>query len=842
MRKWRIEDSEELYNITGWGTSYFGINDKGHVVVTPRKNGVGVDLKELVDELQLRDVAAPMLIRFPDILDNRIEKTSSCFRQAAEEYGYKAQNFIIYPIKVNQMRPVVEEIISHGKKFNLGLEAGSKPELHAVIAINSDSDSLIICNGYKDESYIELALLAQKMGKRIFLVVEKMNELKLIAKMAKQLNVMPNIGIRIKLASSGSGKWEDSGGDASKFGLSSSELLEALDFLDSKGLKDCLKLIHFHIGSQVTKIRRIKTALREASQFYVQLHAMGFKVEFVDIGGGLGVDYDGTRSSSSYKAQNFIIYPIKVNQMRPVVEEIISHGKKFNLGLEAGSKPELHAVIAINSDSDSLIICNGYKDESYIELALLAQKMGKRIFLVVEKMNELKLIAKMAKQLNVMPNIGIRIKLASSGSGKWEDSGGDASKFGLSSSELLEALDFLDSKGLKDCLKLIHFHIGSQVTKIRRIKTALREASQFYVQLHAMGFKVEFVDIGGGLGVDYDGTRSSSSESSVNYSIQEYVNDSISTLVDASDKNGIPHPNIITESGRALTAHHSVLIFEVLETTTLPEWDDDEEVTEEDHELVQELYGIWDTLNQNKMLEAWHDAQQIREEALDLFSHGIVDLKTRAQIERLYWSVMREVNQIAGGLKHAPDELRGLPKLLADKYFCNFSLFQSLPDSWAIDQIFPIMPIQRLDERPDRAATLQDITCDSDGKIANFISTKNVAHYLPTHSLKSKEPYYMGVFLVGAYQEILGDMHNLFGDTNAVHVSVNEKGYTIEQVIDGETVAEVLDYVQYSPKKLVRTLETWVTQSVKEGRISLEEGKEFLSNYRSGLYGYTYLE
>ena len=690
MRKWRIEDSEELYNITGWGTSYFGINDKGHVVVTPRKDGVTVDLKELVDELQLRDVAAPMLVRFPDILDNRIEKMSSCFKQAAEEYGYKAQNFIIYPIKVNQMRPVVEEIISHGKKFNLGLEAGSKPELHAVIAVNTDSDSLIVCNGYK--------------------------------------------------------------------------------------------------------------------------------------------------------AENFIIYPIKVNQMRPVVEEIISHGKKFNLGLEAGSKPELHAVIAVNTDSDSLIVCNGYKDESYIELALLAQKMGKRIFLVVEKMNELKLIAKMAKQLNVQPNIGIRIKLASSGSGKWEESGGDASKFGLTSSELLEALDFLDSKGLKDCLKLIHFHIGSQVTKIRRIKTALREASQFYVQLHSMGFNVEFVDIGGGLGVDYDGTRSSNSEGSVNYSIQEYVNDSISTLVDVSDKNGIPHPNIITESGRALTAHHSVLIFEVLETATLPEWDDEEEIAPDAHELVQELYGIWDTLNQNKMLEAWHDAQQIREEALDLFSHGIVDLKTRAQIERLYWSITREINQIAGGLKHAPDEFRGLSKLLADKYFCNFSLFQSLPDSWAIDQIFPIMPIQRLDEKPERSATLQDITCDSDGKIANFISTRNVSHYLPVHTLKKTEPYYVAVFLVGAYQEILGDMHNLFGDTNAVHVSVNEKGYNIEQIIDGETVAEVLDYVQYNPKKLVRTLETWVTKSVKEGKISLEEGKEFLSNYRSGLYGYTYLE
>ncbi len=630
MRKWRIEDSEELYNIIGWGTSYFGINEKGHVVVTPRKDGVEVDLKELMDELQIRDMSAPVLVRFPDILDNRIEKTAKCFEQAAEEYGYKAENFIIYPIKVNQMRPVVEEIISHGKKFNLGLEAGSKPELHAVIAMNTDNDSLIICNGYKDESYIELALLAQKMGKRIFLVVEKMNELKLIARMAKQLNVNPNIGIRIKLASSGSGKWEESGGDASKFGLTSSELLEALDFLEKKDMKDCLKLIHFHIGSQITKIRRIKTALREASQFYVQLHSMGFNVSFVDIGGGLGVDYDGTRSSSS--------------------------------------------------------------------------------------------------------------------------------------------------------------------------------------------------------------------ESSVNYSIQEYVNDSISTFVDAADKNDIPHPNIITESGRSLTAHHSVLVFEVLETASLPEMDDEWEVSPEDHELVQELYEIWDNLNQNRMLEAWHDAQQIREEALDLFSHGIVDLKTRAQIEKLYWSVTREINQIASGLKHAPDEFRKLSKLLADKYFCNFSLFQSLPDSWAIDQIFPIMPIQRLDEKPDRSATLQDITCDSDGKIANFISTRNVSNYLPVHSLKMKEPYYIGVFLVGAYQEILGDMHNLFGDTNAVHISVNEKGYSIDQLIDGETVAEVLDYVQYSPKKLVRTLETWVTKSVKEGKISVEEGKEFLSNYRSGLYGYTYLE
>ncbi len=630
MRKWRIEDSAEIYNINGWGINYFSINDKGNVVVTPAKNGVEVDLKELVEELQLRDVAAPMLIRFPDILDNRIEKMSNSFKIAAEEYKFKANNFIIYPIKVNQMRPVVEEIINHGKKFNIGLEAGSKPELHAVIAITTDNDSVIICNGYKDEDYIELALLAQKMGKRIFLVVEKLNELKLIANISRRLKIKPNIGIRIKLASSGSGKWEDSGGDQSKFGLTSGELLEAMEFLEKNKLKNCLRLLHFHIGSQVTKIRRIKIALREASQFYVQLYKKGFNIEFVDIGGGLGVDYDGTRSANS--------------------------------------------------------------------------------------------------------------------------------------------------------------------------------------------------------------------ESSVNYSIQEYVNDSVSTLVDVSDKNGIPHPNIITESGRSLTAHHSVLIFEVLETTTPSMWEDKEEISSEDHELVQELYGLWDSLNQTRLLETWHDAQQIREEALDRFSLGLLELKTRAQVERLFWSIARETHQMTSEMKHIPDELRHLPKLLSDKYFCNFSLFQSLPDSWAIDQIFPIMPIQRLDEKPDRSATLQDITCDSDGKIDNFISTRNLSYYLPVHSLKPKESYYIGVFLVGAYQEILGDLHNLFGDTNAVHVTVNDKGYEIDQVIGGESVAEVLEYVQYNPKRMVRTVKTWVALSVKNGIISAEEGKEFLSNYRSGLYGYTYLE
>ena len=468
--------------------------------------------------------------------------------------------------------------------------------------------------------------------------------------------------------------------------------------------------------------------------------------------------------------------------------------------------------------------------------------MGKRIFIVVEKLNEIDIIAKAAKKLNVMPNIGIRIKLASTGSGKWAESGGDASKFGLTASELLQALEKLDEKGLHDCLRLIHFHIGSQITKIRRIQTALTEAAQYYANLRKMGYNVDFVDCGGGLGVDYDGTRSSNSESSVNYSIQEYVNDCVSTFVDAANKHGIPHPNIITESGRNVAAHHSMLIINVLETASLPEMSEEFEAKETDHQLVRELYKIWDNLNSRNMLEDWHDAEQIREESLELFSHGMVDLKTRAEIEAMYWSVCHEINTLSKGMKHVPDELRNLDKLLADKYFCNFSLFQSLPDSWAIDQLFPVIPIQRLNERPTRKATLQDITCDSDGKIANFVSEGRTSHVLPVHTLRRGEPYYLGVFLVGAYQEILGDLHNLFGDTNAVHLSVKDGSYHIDQIIDGETVEEVLEYVQYNPKKLVRQLEIWVTKSVKQGKISLEEGKEFLNNYRSGLYGYTYLE
>ena len=529
--------------------------------------------------------------------------------------------------------------------------------------------------------------------------------------------------------------------------------------------------------------------------------------------------------------------------MRPVVEEIVTHGEKFNIGLEAGSKPELHAVLATNIKENALIICNGYKDKTYIELALLAQKMGRRIYIVVEKLNELRIISEVAKRMNLRPNVGLRIKLASSGSGKWETSGGDQSKFGLNSAELLEALDYMDRNKMTDCLKLIHFHIGSQITKIRFIKNAIREATQFYVQLCQMGFEVEFMDIGGGLGVDYDGTRNSASGSSMNYSIQEYANDAVSAIVDACEKNGLRQPNVINESGRSLTAHHSVLVLEVLETTQLPIWKDNKEISEDDHELIRELYNIWDRLDQQNILESWHDALQIREEALDLFSLGLVDLRTRAQMEELFWSIAREVGDIAHGMRHAPEELRKVSKMIPDKYFCNFSLFQSLTDSWAIDQVFPIIPLSRLDEKPSRTCTVQDITCDSDGKIAYYISPSGTTvGSLPVHPVKPGEPYYLGVFLVGAYQEILGDMHNLFGDTNAVHISVYKDRYEIDRIIDGETVADVLDYVQFNPKKLVRNVEAWVTASMKEGKISPEEGREFLSNYRSGLYGYTYIE
>ncbi len=544
-----------------------------------------------------------------------------------------------------------------------------------------------------------------------------------------------------------------------------------------------------------------------------------------------------------FEGRYFGVYPIKVNQQKHVVEEIVRYGREFNIGLEAGSKPELQAVLAIMDNPESIIICNGYKDEEFIELALLAQKMGKEIFLVVEKLNELKLIKTVAERNNVRPNIGIRIKLTNSGSGKWEESGGDQSKFGLNASELLEAIEFARENNLLDCVNMIHFHLGSQITNIRRIKAGLREVSHFYVQLRSLGCNIQYVDIGGGLGVDYDGSASMASNS-MNYSMQEYADDAVYMLCEACKKYSLPHPNLITESGRALTAHHSVLVLNVLEATSLPIWDDEKDkVAAEDHQIVQDMFSIYKNLTPRNLGENWHDAQQLKEEALNLFSLGILDLPTRAKSEKLFWTIARAVQKIAAKMKNAPDEFEQLQKVLADKYFCNFSLFQSLPDAWAIDQIFPITPVHRLAERPTQEATLQDVTCDSDGKIEKYIGMYDYPSYLPVHPLKKDEPYYLAVFLVGAYQEILGDLHNLFGDTNAVHITLNKKDeFEVAQIIEGETVADVLEYVQFNPKELVRTMEKWVSTSVKESKITLAQGKEFLAMYRSGLYGYTYLE
>lgn len=544
-----------------------------------------------------------------------------------------------------------------------------------------------------------------------------------------------------------------------------------------------------------------------------------------------------------FKGSFYDVFPIKVNQQRAVLEEVVRHGKKFNIGLEAGSKPELHAVLANMDNPNALIICNGYKDEDFIELALLAQKMGKNIYVVVEKITELPMIIEISRRIGVKPNIGLRIKLASSGQGKWEESGGYSSKFGLSSSELLNAMDLIRQENMCDCVKLIHCHLGSQITNIRKIKSGLREISEFYVQLKQLGMGVEFVDVGGGLGVDYDGSRSAAT-GSVNYSIQEYANDIVYSIFESCEKFSLPHPNVIAETGRALSAHHSVLVFNVLETAG-PEFfeDGNYDIPEGAADSIKDLYAILKNLNVRNLLENWHDALQINDDILSGFRMGgAVDLKTRALAERLFWSIARRVHELSRELRHSPMELAELPRLLARKYFCNFSLFQSLPDSWAIDQIFPIMPIQRLNEAPTVDATLQDITCDSDGKIDMFVSGDGVSRTLPVHNLKPGEPYYLAVYLVGAYQEILGDLHNLFGDTNAVHVVCDGDGYRFDQMIDGESVEDVLDYVNFSDKALVRTMENWVSTSVKEGKISLQEGKEFLNIYRSGLYGYTYLE
>ena len=545
-------------------------------------------------------------------------------------------------------------------------------------------------------------------------------------------------------------------------------------------------------------------------------------------------------SEHEYGAPYRCIYPIKVNQQRHVIEEVLRFGQPYQFGLEAGSKPELLAVIAM-ADNDVPIICNGFKDDEFIEMAVLAQKIGRRIIPVIEKYTELEMILRHAERIGVRPVLGMRVKLAAAGAGRWQSSGGYRSKFGLTVTEILRALKELKAQGMEDCFKLLHFHLGSQITNIRPIKRALNEAARIYVDLARQGAGLEFLDVGGGLGVDYDGSQTNF-ESSANYTLQEYANDVVFHIQSVCNDAGVPHPTILSESGRAVVAYHSVLVFNVLGVSGRGENNAPAQLPEDAEQPLCDLLETYREMSVRNVLEAFHDAQQAMDMAMSLFGGGYLPLEQRCLAENLYWAICCKVRRLVKDLEYVPEELHGLDAMLSETYFCNFSLFQSIPDSWAIKQLFPVMPIHRLDQHPTHHAVLGDITCDSDGKIDRFIDRRDVKRSLPLHPFDG-EPYYLGAFLIGAYQEILGDLHNLFGDTNAVHISMDEQGEAIvEAVIRGDSVRDVLQYVQFDPKTLVGQLQASVEQAVRQSRIDDHQAGRLLRFYGASLEGYTYLE
>jgi arginine decarboxylase len=546
-----------------------------------------------------------------------------------------------------------------------------------------------------------------------------------------------------------------------------------------------------------------------------------------------------------YQGRYSCVYPIKVNQQRQVVEEVLNFGRQYGYGLEAGSKPELLAVAAL-AENDTPIICNGFKDAEFIEMAMLAQKMGRLIIPVVEKYTELGLILHYAEKVGVRPNIGMRVKLAARGSGRWQSSGGFRSKFGLTVTEILRGFEELRGRGMEDCLKLLHFHLGSQITHIRIIKNALNEAARVYCELAKQGAGLQYLDVGGGLGVDYDGSQTNF-ESSMNYTLQEYANDVVYHIQTVCDEAGVDHPAIISESGRAVSAYHSMLIFNVLGTIGFGEEKIPTVVKDEFEQPLVDLIETYHSVTKRTALESYHDAQQALDMAMNLFSGGYLSLDQRAHVENLYWAICEKIYKLTQDMDEVPEDLQSLEELLSDTYFCNFSLFQSIPDSWAIKQLFPVMPIHRLTERPVNPAVIGDITCDSDGKMDRFVDRRDVKKTLPLHRYDG-QPYFLGVFLVGAYQEILGDLHNLLGDTHAVHVRLGDNGSDegdsprVEHIIKGDTVNEVLRYVQFDPEVLMGKLRRDVEMAVHAGRMADQQAGRLLKFYEEALDGYTYLE
>ncbi|HHO50450.1 MAG TPA: biosynthetic arginine decarboxylase [Deltaproteobacteria bacterium] len=629
MKSWSIAESDELYQIRAWGQGYFRVNERGHVVMDPPGREGSIDLKIMVDDLRRRGIEMPVLVRFSDLVRERIETMVSAFERAGEEYGYTGSYRGVYPIKVNQDAHVVGDVVRYSAPHHLGLEAGSKPELMIVLAMLDDPEALIICNGYKDRAYVQMALIARKLGKNCVIVVEQASEIDLILRIAEELGIEPVIGIRAKLASKGSGRWQSSAGDRAKFGLTVREIVRIVHELRETGKLGSLRLLHFHIGSQVTNIRSFHGALREAMRIYTELVRLGAALEYIDVGGGLGVDYDGSRT-------NF--------------------------------------------------------------------------------------------------------------------------------------------------------------------------------------------------------------DSSMNYSVQEYAYSVISAVVEACGEAQIPHPHLITESGRAVVAHHAMLIFDVLGVTRMSEVEPSEPSDEDSHEL-SELWEIYNAVSNKNLLEPLHDAMDIRDQCLTKFRLGLADLEQRAAVDEVFFAICQRLHQVAlRSQQPIPEEIEPLERLLADIYYCNFSVFQSVPDVWAIKQLFPVLPIHRLDRRPTRRAVLADLTCDSDGKIDRFIDRRDVKPVLEVHELGSG-PYYLGMFLVGAYQEILGDLHNLFGDTNEVHVEVapGRAGYTLEAVVEGNSVREVLNYVSYDRKRLIKVMRRQVEAAIEAGQLTPEEGGLLINTYNAGLESYTYL-